>query len=86
VIADPAEQNNLAADPAFSEVKTKLKNELQKWLVSQNDFLKDENNMPLLTTQRQYRVDILSHPKNKVKLPANLKNSLKEYRFYTHKN
>ncbi len=84
VRTDPAEQNNLAADPAYSAVKTKLGNQLQQWLVAQNDFLKDENAMPLLATNRQYRLDVLSHPKNRVDLPAELKNSLDGYKFYHH--
>jgi len=84
VIADPAEQHNLADDPAFHGIKTKLKNDLQQWLVAQDDFLKDEGNMPLLATHKQYRLDVLGHPKNKVNLPAELKDSLHQHKFYTH--
>jgi uncharacterized sulfatase len=85
VIADPAEQNNLAGDPAFRDIKTKLKNDLRQWLVAQDDFLKDEGSMPLLASQKQYRLDVLGHPKNRVELPARLKNSLDEHKFYIHK-
>lgn len=85
VLADPQEQNNLAADPVFLDVTTKLKNELQQWLVSQNDFLKDEGAMPLLATRKEFRLDVLGHPRNSIQLPARLKNALEGYRFYSHK-
>ncbi len=86
VIADPNEESNLASNPSFQEIKKKLRNDLQEWLVSQNDFLKDEGNMPLLATPKQFRLDVLSHPKNKVNLPAELRNSLENHPFYEHEN
>ena len=82
VIADPQEKHNLASDPTHEEIKTKLKQELQNWLVAQNDFQQDEDAMPLLATKKQFRLDILGHPKNKVELPERLKNSLDGYEFY----
>ena len=85
VSADPAEQKNLAADPAYREVKTKLKNQLQQWLIAQDDFLKDENAMPLLSTNKQFRLDMLSHPKCRIKLPDSLKNSLDGHKFHKHR-
>ena len=84
VSADPAEQNNLAVDPAYLEVKTKLKNQLQQWLVAQDDFLQDDGAMPLLATNKQFRLDVLSHPKCSIDLPAALKNSLDSFKFYKH--
>ena len=84
VSIDPAERTNLAADRAYSKVKMKLRNLLQQWLVAQNDFLKDENAMPLLATNKQFRLDVLSHPKCSIELPAALKNSLDGHTFYKH--
>jgi uncharacterized sulfatase len=80
VLADPEEKHNLAADPQHQEAKQELKQELQNWLSAQNDFMKNEG-----ATHKQYRLDILGHPKNKVELPADLKNSLDGYKFYQHK-
>ncbi len=85
LIADPDEKNNLALDPEFQPIKNSLKQELQNWLIAQNDFLKDESAMPLLATAKQYRLDLLSHPKNKVTLPDGMRNSLDDYPFYRHK-
>jgi uncharacterized sulfatase len=84
VVADPKEENNLAADPAHQQIKATLKRKLQEWLVAQNDFLKDENAMPLLATNKQFRLDVLSHPKCGIDLPASLKNSLDGFEFYKH--
>ncbi|KAA1259074.1 Arylsulfatase [Rubripirellula obstinata] len=86
MIKDPHEQNNLAADPAYREIKSELKQKLQQWLVTQNDFLKDEGSMPFLATHKHFRLDLLNHPKNKVTLPRELKNSLNGYDFYQHRN
>lgn len=86
MIEDPYEQKNLATDPAYQEIKSELKQKLQQWLVAQNDFLKDEGSMPILATQKHFRLDLLSHPKNKVKLPRELRNSLDGYNFYQHRN
>jgi uncharacterized sulfatase len=84
VIADLEEKRNLAADPMHREAKAKLKQELQNWMVLQNDFLQDETRMPLLATNKTFRLDVLSHPKNKVELPERLKNSLDRFKFYKH--
>ena len=86
VLADPEEKHNLASDPMHGEIKAKLKQELQNWLVTQNDYLQDDRAMPLLATNKQYRLDVLSHPKSKVELPSRLKNSLDGYKFYQHKS
>lgn len=86
VLSDPNEERNLAADPAFEAIKVKLRNQLQSWLISQNDFLQNEAAMPLLATEKEYRLDLVSHAKNKVDLPANLLNSLDQHEFYEHRN
>lgn len=85
VLKDPYEKNNLATDPAYQEIKSELKQKLQQWLVAQNDFLSDEGSMPFLATNKQFRLDLLSHPKNTVDLPSNLKNALDGYDFYIHR-
>jgi uncharacterized sulfatase len=84
VIADPEEKHNLADHPQHQEVKKELQQELQNWLIAQNDFMKNEGAMPFLATHKQYRLDVLSHPKNKVELPERLKHSLDGYKFYEH--
>lgn len=86
VIDDPHEEINLAKDPAYQKIKMKLRQKLQQWLIAQNDFLQNEGSMPFLATQRQFRLDLLSHPKNKVELPPELKNALDGHEFYIHKN
>lgn len=86
ILDDPEEQNNLAADPNYREIKADLKKKLQDWLVAQNDFLRLEGNMPFLATQKHFRLDLLSHPMNRVVLPSSLKHSLDGYEFYTHHN
>ncbi len=86
ILNDPEEQNNLAADPNYREIKADLKKKLQDWLVAQNDFLRLEGHMPFLATQKHFRLDLLSHPKNRVVLPSSLKHSLDGYEFYTHQN
>ncbi|MFC1765986.1 sulfatase [Planctomycetota bacterium] len=84
ILNDPYEQNNLAQVPAYYDIKSKLKKDLQTWLVAQNDFLAVEGVMPLLAVKKPFRLD-LRHPKNKRPLPAELKNSLDNYDFYVHK-
>jgi uncharacterized sulfatase len=86
MINDPFEKNNLADDASLSPVKMELKEKLQRWLESQNDFLKTPDAMPFITSQKPYRLDQLSHPRNKVDLQPELKNALDDYKFYEHKN
>ncbi|WP_442508122.1 hypothetical protein SH528x_007080 [Novipirellula sp. SH528] len=46
--ADPFELTNVAADPAFSQIKARLKQELFSWMDQQNDFLTDGGEIPFL--------------------------------------
>ena len=44
---DPFEKNNLAKNSDYKDVKQKLTNNLNKWMIAQEDFLLN-NNMPLI--------------------------------------
>jgi len=83
ILDDPEEQDNLAADPAYHATKARLKQKLQEWLVVQNDFLREEGYMPLLHTNKAFRLD-QEHPRRKSALPPELINSLNHSDFYTH--
>lgn len=83
LVDDPNEQRNLAPDPSYAGVMTELRNRLQDWLVSQNDFLKEPGKMPLLATSKAFRLD-RKHPRQKSVLPPGLINSLDSSDLYQH--
>ncbi len=71
---DPFEQNNLAKNPEYQEVKDGLIKELYSWMNEQGDILVKENYMPILKP-KQHHLDRSSKFK---KIPKELENTLKE--------
>lgn len=59
LVFDPLERNNLAADPAFTEIKTDLKTRLGAWMEATNDPLlsKTPDVMPLPQTVNPWSCD-----------------------------
>ena len=49
---DPHEMNNLGDLPEYASIRKKLKSELFKWMKSQNDYLKENNDLVYLGTIR----------------------------------
>ncbi|TWT81494.1 Arylsulfatase [Planctomycetes bacterium CA13] len=48
---DPWELTNIAADPAYAKIKTRLKRELFSWMEQQNDFLTEAGEIPFLESK-----------------------------------
>ncbi len=71
---DPHEQNNLAQEPEYAEVKAELASDLLAWMKSQNDILSGEpGSMPLIHSHFK-----LDEPSRWNKVPDGLENTLKE--------
>lgn len=71
---DPFEQNNLAGNTGYDEIKEQLIQELFVWMEEQGDFLVKENYMPLLKPVHNH-LDRTSRFKT---VPKELENTLKE--------
>ncbi len=76
MVADPFEQNNLAKNPEFQELKEKLAKDMFKWMNEQGDILDDTpGNMPLIKPGNRFRLDEKNQYKN---IPDSLVNTLKD--------
>ena len=71
---DPWELNNLARDPAFGNIKERLKTELFQWMEDQNDFLAKGGAIPYL--ESKHPVDESSE---QYTCPPELEGTIKEY-------
>ena len=75
---DPFEQQNLAKNPDYKEVKERLIKDLFVWMKDQGDFLNNQiGNMPLITSKgnKGFKLD-KDTPRRKI--PDSIKNTLKE--------
>lgn len=72
---DPFEQNNLAQDVSYAEIKQKLAIELKKWMKKQDDILTGEPGyMPLIWTPKFP----LDQSRRNLSVPDSLENTLKK--------
>lgn len=62
VEADPNEQNNVAANPAFAKIKNDLHQELEAWMKSQNDGRKVFNTPQLLSDENKVATPEITTP------------------------
>ena len=53
---DPHEMNNIADLPKYASIQRKMKNELFKWMKSQNDYLNEKGELVYFDTER-HRLD-----------------------------
>ncbi|MDX1284224.1 MAG: sulfatase [Draconibacterium sp.] len=74
IVNDPFEQNNLAKNADYQEIKESLVEEMYKWMEEQGDILVKENYMPLLKP-KHHHLDRTSKFK---KVPKELENTLKK--------
>ncbi|WP_282035762.1 sulfatase family protein [Saccharicrinis aurantiacus] len=74
IVDDPFEQNNLAQNAAYSDIKEQLATDLKIWMKEQGDILTGEPGcMPIILTKQFF----LDQPRKHLAVPDSLQNTLK---------